>query len=102
MAITMIQKKRACIFCGWIKNQISKEHVFPDWLKSIFTRAQRQTHKSQLKILRAGQARFDSSPTKLINGHSSTMKIRFVCAPCNNEWMARLEESAKQVLIPLI
>lgn len=35
-------------------------------------------------------------------GSLMALKLRDVCARCNNEWMSRLEERAKAVLLPMI
>lgn len=71
-----------CIFCDNPAN--SKEDMFPKWL---------------LKRVRTGQPMYRkraNRPVK-VTPHS-TVKIKCVCKPCNNEWMSQLESKC----IPLI
>ena len=93
--------RRKCAFCGGFR--ISREHVFPDWLKEYFPRDDKTTHtmasfvwpeniitKVPIEKRRPGQ------------GHVGVQKVKVVCEKCNSGWMSALEESMKPILIPLI
>ena len=90
---------KSCIFCE--SNGVTKEHVFPNWMKKIFQRDETTTHtfgvvdKSELhgipRLTEVGK-----------QGHAGTRKVRVVCSNCNNGWLSQLEDDAKGVLEPVI
>lgn len=90
-----------CVFCG--KAGVTKQHMWPDWLKSIVPRVG-NGHKQFL-------ARFNfSSPDyceympdiQLKRGPAGARKIRKVCNKCNSGWMGGLETAAKPMLTKMI
>lgn len=81
-----------CVFCG--RSPTTNEHVFPRWLNRYLQQGRRQ----QLEQARYGEDGFDVQyPARGLN-----FRVNRVCAPCNNGWMAQLEEQSIDVLHPLI
>jgi len=91
--------KKNCIFCQG--SGMSKEHFWPDWLRSHFNTTNNDKHTSEVHSSEA-----KSQPTlKSKNerpGNLITKKFRVVCETCNSGWMSQLEKSVKPLLIPLI
>lgn len=98
----MAREPNRCIFCG-SQYQITKEHVFPVWLRDIFRRGPTDTHTfgfhdenpitpgaSTVARRRSGQ------------GQVGSKKIRKVCRQCNNGWLSRLEDDARPILYDLV
>lgn len=86
-----------CIFCGGFR--LTKEHLFPNWLKALFPRDGSSTHTHGTVMWPGGQ---QVVRTKKGQGHSGTKKLRVVCMDCNRGWMSDLEENAKPHLTRLI
>lgn len=82
-----------CIFCRGFR--LSKEHIFSDWLRSIFPRTTSQTHS-------VGVRTGDFWSVSQYQGHSGTRKIRAVCVRCNGGWISQLDSAAKLEATPLI
>jgi hypothetical protein len=91
-----------CIFCG--RSGLSKEHVFPDWMREIFPRSSTDTHThgsmdyGHLPIV--GQNPLVSQRTR--QGQAGTRKVRVVCRTCNGGWLSRMEKSTQPVLKDLL
>ncbi|WP_449411375.1 hypothetical protein [Methylobacterium komagatae] len=87
---------RTCIFCGEAR-EMSKEHVFPDWIGQSIKKDERAWHP-EFRMMP------DGTIPKFVkkNGHAFTRKIRNVCARCNNTWMSALENKNKSVLEKLM
>jgi hypothetical protein len=97
----MAKPPARCIFCGGFG--LSKEHVFPGWLKQLFPRSDTDTHI----FMEANWHGHASTSRPQIRGqekqgHSGTRQVRIVCKRCNNSWMSNLEENTKPLLISLI
>jgi hypothetical protein len=80
--------KRRCVFCG--SSGVSLEHVFPEWIVELlrdklgsggWTRTRRSEKWIQPKL---------------------EITVKRVCKPCNNGWMAELEDRARPILSPMI
>ncbi|HRN96978.1 MAG TPA: hypothetical protein PLZ58_00805 [Candidatus Saccharibacteria bacterium] len=81
--------KRACIFCG-SDNELTREHVFPDWLSSLFDK----------KIKGVNEVRGDN----LNRTWQSSLfqdKTKAICRVCNNGWMSDIESDVKPILTKL-
>ena len=94
-----------CIFCGGASgSSMSKEHVFPDWLRQVFPRSQSDTH-THGTVSWAGLTQGGLVPVTIRQkkqGHVSTKKVRVVCTRCNNGWLSGIEESTKPLLLSVI
>lgn len=82
--------KRLCIFCG--QQGVTKEHVWPLWLRSIFADCG-STHIIHSERVSGNR-----------NYHSKLLSttVRTVCASCNNEWLSRLEQNSMPLLCDMI
>ncbi len=91
-----------CIFCDGFG--LSKEHVLPDWLRSIFPRLATDTHTfnaaSWLNLPTVGMVPLPSK--KSGQGHSLSKKVRVVCEQCNTGWMHAMEDAVKPLLEDLV
>lgn len=88
---------RTCIFCPNPAN--SSEHIWADWLKNYVPRTQLNHGEARTWIHEDG--RLDRT-VRHRSGDPRSRKLRIVCKACNNNWMSRIQERAKPVLIPLI
>lgn len=93
-----------CVWnCG--RDTSSAEDVFPNWLrKYLDVRAQRPGRYFEIRHF----VRDPLIPESLEIAHVETEKSLFikayetVCGQCNSEWMSRIQENAKPILIPII
>lgn len=81
------EKTDDCIFCGQRAN--TDEDIFPQWLL-------REVGPQPMKAVRTGPAPRERRVKSL------KLKARIVCKTCNNEWMSRLEQAAKPILIRML
>ncbi len=99
MSIKKDQKK--CIFCNGYG--LTKQHVFPDWIKKILPRDSTNHHQNITSYaLGNNKTIFVHPDLQIKNGHPGSRKIRNVCGNCNNGWMSELEQIAKPSLTDLI
>lgn len=96
------QQQPVCIFCQ--KRPLTKEHLWPDWLKSIIGKDDTTHHDRHLF-----NADFISDNLIVIepnlirkNGNSLNRTLKIVCEECNNTWMSKIEDKAKTILEALI
>lgn len=82
--------KRVCIFCG--SGNLTKEHVFPDWMSKVFPRTTTATHTEENngKVEKTFQTRVFQHTAKI------------VCGSCNSGWMGKLESSTKPILSKML
>jgi len=86
-----------CIFCGGFG--LTKEHVFPDWLRQIFPRLPTDTHTMGVLSFPSAQRGFIR---KRGQGQLGSKKVRVVCKACNNGWLSEMEGDTQGILRPLI
>src|SRR6202035_290184 len=84
---------RTCVFCGG--SPTTQEHVFPGWARRLVKAEGPQAHVQN--TFRDRHEPVSRSWSK----DAYSMTVRAVCAPCNNGWMAALEEQAKAFLDPM-
>lgn len=85
-------RNSGCVFCGGAG--LTKEHVWPSWLKYVFYMAGPEIVHELLD--RNGQL------VRLRRSVSLDAQVRRVCGDCNNGWMSRMEDATRPVLEPLI
>jgi len=70
----------------------------------LFPRDVSDTHTAGTTIWgKAKHGRIYAMPTmNMRQGHSGSRKVRYVCGPCNNGWMSRMEARTRPILMPLI
>ena len=81
---------RTCIFCEGPAD--SKEHAWPLWL----IRQLGATETGRVEAQRGRQAPNTWRTAK------AELTVRFVCTCCNNEWMSRLEDHVKPIVVSLL
>lgn len=95
------QKRGKCIFCG--SEGLTKQHVFPDWLKEYFPRSEKDMRKQFSTFFKYDKGTIIATPKfRRRTGHLGTTKVRNVCGNCNNGWMSRLEQEAKPIIVELL
>jgi len=88
---------RQCIFCG--SGQLTKEDAFPKWLVQLLRSQQPSGSEPAIHRREAGP---DGSIKSHESSSGSFTQVRQVCGECNNGWMSRLEEQAKEIMAPVI
>lgn len=92
----MSKPRKLCIFCGG--HSITKEHMWPDWLRNYIPRTKTQFHSQKAIVFRAST----QAKTTTHTGDPHSSRVRRVCQSCNNGWMSELQTRAKPILVPLI
>lgn len=96
-----MQRRRnsKCIFCGL--TGLSKEHIWPEWMREYFPRA--DDSRYNMEVHRARGKERDYAPKKTERpGHVSSAKLRVVCRNCNSGWMNQLEIAAKPIFTNIL
>lgn len=85
--------RRACVFCGSTSNKMSREHVWPEWVRNVLPETQRdRRHNYVFEDV-------DRGPFRHLEGQGPyEIRVREVCQPCNNGWMSEVECEAKPYL----
>lgn len=83
-----------CIFCG--STPLTKEHLWPDWLRRKVELGQPFEHRIEDEIdgVEARDVTFMTPPFKQV--------VKAVCGGCNGGWMSAIEAAAKPILLDLI
>lgn len=85
--------RSACVFCGATGRKMSKEHLWPDWMRSQLpssfldrraTYTYEDSNRGTYREIR-DQPLFD-------------MRVKSVCEPCNNNWMNRIETDVQRYI----
>ncbi|MFJ4029981.1 hypothetical protein ACIPWF_21795 [Paenarthrobacter sp. NPDC089989] len=82
----------SCIFCG-VTGPLTREHVFGQWVSKTGLDLRPVQH-------RAGPN--NGLRRDLGKQPPYRLKVKNVCATCNNGWMSKLEDAAQRVLTPFI
>jgi hypothetical protein len=82
---------KICCFCG--SPDLTKEHIWPNWLRGIF-KVERLTHTIGGHGSAAQKKQWLAPPF--------TAQAQLVCSKCNSGWMSRLEGRSKRVLSLMI
>lgn len=81
--------KSKCIFCGG--TPVTREHVLPEWLGRVMAPEPRPGYEYRLQNNRGKDGMPTGAPWE---SKLPSIVTRKVCGPCNNGWMARIEEAA--------
>lgn len=81
---------RTCVYCGG--SPLTLEHAWPGWLQEELLAS------GAMASLRWGA----TLPLHRVDQKDLQVKVRRVCATCNNGWMGQLEGQAKPLLLPWI
>lgn len=100
------QRVYRCIFDE--NTKLTKEHFFPKWLKRYLPKSiyKERSHSTLIRV-------YDSQSNMLLSrserpgkldkpGAPGSYQLRVVCRECNNGWMSKITESAKDDLVGLI
>ena len=102
-----LKQRGQCIFCELRPPTIkmTKEHVFGEWLRTLFPRDAATTHTHGIVSfpIAGSSLTHPVTATRQGQGHSGSKKVRVVCRTCNNGWLsAQVEGVAKPILTTLI
>lgn len=91
-------KRGKCIYCE--NTDLTDEHIFPDWLGSVYPRRFKRTVHT---LTRPDRHVFFEPvtvhPAAEVHNHDPyTTTVRNVCADCNNGWMSDLQNEAKYLV----
>jgi hypothetical protein len=84
---------RPCLFCGSTSGRATNEHVIPKWARDAFA------IQGPITIHAT-----DPGGPREVAGTPAHLNIRLrgrICARCNNEWLAGLEQRVEPVLAPM-
>lgn len=95
-------KIKNCIFCG--NNNLTKEHIFPHFMRKNLP------HYFEFGSNHYITRKSDDGEEKITNGlltryngrDHRDLKLKIVCAKCNNEWMSNIDNKSKNTLISLL
>jgi hypothetical protein len=91
--------RRQCIFCESADNKISKEHVWPKWLRSVVEGGEGEMHeRSRIHTTADGE----TVSHLTWNEAPIDWEVSGPCEPCNRGWMEEIEKEAAPILTPLI
>lgn len=89
--------RKACIFCGAFNQKMSKEHVWPEWVRNALPAE--QLHGGHTYIFENSEG--EMRDRRRIGQPPFDLKVRDVCEPCNNQWMNRAEEAGMPYLLAM-
>lgn len=92
----MYRYPKNCIFCG--RSPTTKEDVWPTWLAQYVPRDLKSYHGALAEIDASGEV---TKTQKKWGGDPRSRRSQCVCRECNNEWMSRLQEQAKPIVLKL-
>lgn len=90
---------RACVFCESTENKISKEDVWPRWLRKVVEGGEGEIFE---------RSRIHETPDGDTVSHLEwpeapiDWQVSGPCEPCNNRWMSQVESETKPILAPMI
>ncbi|TYO66152.1 hypothetical protein FXV83_12890 [Bradyrhizobium hipponense] len=98
----MAQFKAQCIFDKPARR--TAEHIFGQWMRDQFPSAFRNTeHLTSFTDYSTGVPVPTMAKGRMNrNGSPHAQQLRLVCESCNNEWMSRLQNQAKEPLTSLM
>jgi hypothetical protein len=95
------KRKGECVFCNGYG--LTKQHLWPDWLKQILHREGNSHSQFMTAVDRTVPNKVFIKPELIEKqGHIGVRKIRNVCGSCNSGWISRLENKTKPILTKLI
>jgi hypothetical protein len=94
-----------CLFCDGLG--MTKQHLWPNWMTHILPKAESGAKYGQvisnMKYMPLeGKLAGSEQIINLRPGAVGTRKLRIVCRECNNNWMSKIEDSSKDIIIALM
>jgi hypothetical protein len=100
----MAKLAKSCIFCGG--TGLSKEHIWPDWMRGYIPRANHSKVAWHGVGKHPDPQRFDKPEWSLgalaRPGDTGSKRLRCVWKTCNNGWMSGLQTLNKPLLTSLL
>jgi hypothetical protein len=84
----------ACVFCGADDQRLTDEHVWPVWMREDLLSAGMPAFGTNIRV---ANDEADSWSGRLLD-----VKVKVVCAACNNGWMSTLEAEVKPLMLDLM
>ncbi len=84
-----------CLSCGETTATESAEHVFSKWLLEYLQAVRTPITHFRYQLDTGSQPHMNQI-------RLNSFKLRQICQPCNNEWMSRLENESKPIVIGLM
>lgn len=100
---------KLCAFCGvtLTNKNISREHLWGDWLRDYVPRTfVRTEHMGTIRMVVVHEDGRTVSLEQVVRGKLDrpgdphAQRLRIVCRTCNNGWMSVIQEQAKAHLVP--
>ena len=92
--------KKICVFCG--STRLTGEHFWPVWSHPCLAIDPSGGRTRELHETLGNAICLAGPNSRVKSSHLANLKLRLVCARCNNGWMSHAEETAKPVLVKLI
>lgn len=86
--------RQPCMFCGASGVPLTREHSLPVWLTDVLPGHGNFTHRLEND--------YESRPVYEFSAPFVDLKVKAVCAPCNNGWMSGLERRVRSAISPMI
>ncbi|HEX5929329.1 MAG TPA: hypothetical protein VFY48_08045 [Solirubrobacterales bacterium] len=94
-----MNRRRACVFCQATDQKISKEHVFPKWLRKVIEGGEEGLAKhGRIIKARDGETLWED----IWEDIPINYQVAAPCRPCNEGWMEAIEAETRPILTPLI
>ena len=91
--------RRPCVFCQATENKLTKEHVWPKWMRRyIELGAGSLISRSRTHTTNSGEIVSENTWAEA----PIDWQAKGPCKPCNEGWMERLEAETRPILIPML
>jgi hypothetical protein len=94
------KRERTCVFCG--HQSVTREHIFPFWLREAVGGAGAATHYRAAPNSAPPPVREDLGYERSWSASDAEVVVRAACARCNNTWMNDLDLAVEPIIVPLI
>jgi hypothetical protein len=84
-------ERKACVFCGATDQKMSREHVWPEWVRHLLPSVAEPEASSTYTFTDIERGVFRE--LKKLPPHA--IRVRDVCEPCNTGWMNGAEEAVR-------
>ncbi len=78
------------MFCHREGQKLTLEHIYPDWLSSLFNKGLKGTNEVS-----------SDNVNRVWQGRVFQEKVKLVCGHCNNGWMSAIEGETKHLITSL-
>src|SRR5690554_4784517 len=89
-----------CVFCS--QYGLSKEHIWPEWMRAFVPRRFQKTVHSVVHRERPSGLVEATTGGLHRPGDPMSQRLRIVCTKCNGGWMSNLQKQAREPLVLLI